>query len=423
MSLDHPVDAGSRECSRRRLGIIMRWAIGLVMTAPMAVGCGGGTSDAAATEPVVVHPIAQFHPPVRAFVFSGDTIESMSRRLARRDWVVWRDVLVEEIDPKRLIPGTEFRGVLSPGGRLETLQVIFDRRNEVHLIAGPDGIIAERIERPLISEVVRLEGVVESSLFGAVEAAGGGAELAVRMAQIYQWDIDFLRDLRKGDRFVVVADRQSVEGEFFGWGTIFAARFVNGKRTLDAVVYPDDNGRLGYYDLNGHPLRKQFLRSPLKFSRVTSRFSMSRYHPVLKRRMPHYGVDYGAPVGTPVHATADGTVTRVGRNGGGGNMVTVRHTNGYETNYLHLSRYGKGVRRGVRVSQGQVIGYVGSTGLSTGPHLDYRVKLNGRWINPLTISSPPVKPLAEERLQRYLAHALAVLTLIDGGPPPVGARC
>jgi murein DD-endopeptidase MepM/ murein hydrolase activator NlpD len=401
----------------------MRWAIGLATTVAMAVGCGGGTSDAAATEPVVVHPMAQFHPPVRAFVFSGDTIESMSRRLARRDWVVWRDVLVEEIDPKRLLPGTEFRGVLSPGGRLETLQVIFDRRNEVHLIAGPDGIIAERIERPLISEVVRLEGVVESSLFGAVEAAGGGAELAVRMAQIYQWDIDFLRDLRKGDRFVVVADRQSVEGEFFGWGTIFAARFVNGKRTLDAVVYPDDNGRLGYYDLNGHPLRKQFLRSPLKFSRVTSRFSMSRYHPVLKRRMPHYGVDYGAPVGTPVHATADGTVTRAGRNGGGGNMVTVRHTNGYETNYLHLSRYGKGVRRGGRVSQGQVIGYVGSTGLSTGPHLDYRVKLNGRWINPLTISSPPVKPLAQERLQRYLAHALAVLTLIDGGPPPIGARC
>ncbi len=423
MSLDHPVDARSRECSRRRLGITMRLVIGLATTVAMAVGCGGGTSDAAATEPVVVHPMAQFHPPVRAFVFSGDTIESMSRRLARRDWVVWRDVLVEEIDPKRLLPGTEFRGVLSPGGRLETLQVIFDRRNEVHLIAGPNGIIAERIERPLISEVVRLEGVVESSLFGAVEAAGGGAELAVRMAQIYQWDIDFLRDLRKGDRFVVVADRQSVEGEFFGWGTIFAARFVNGKRTLDAVVYPDDNGRLGYYDLNGHPLRKQFLRSPLKFSRVTSRFSMSRYHPVLKRRMPHYGVDYGAPVGTPVHATADGTVTRTGRNGGGGNMVTVRHTNGYETNYLHLSRYGKGVRRGGRVSQGQLIGYVGSTGLSTGPHLDYRVKLNGRWINPLTISSPPVKPLAEERLQRYLAHALAVLTLIDGGPPPVGARC
>jgi len=418
-----PVGIGSLECPGRSPGIAVRMAICLTTMVAMGVGCGGGTSGAAETQPIIVHPLAQFHRPVRTFVFSGDTIESMSRRLAGTEWVAWRDVLVEEIDAKRLLPGTEFRGVLSPGGRLETLQVIFDRRNELHFAATQEGIFSERIERQLTSEVVRLEGVVESSLFGAVEAAGGGAELAVRMAQIYQWDIDFLRDLRKGDRFVVVADRQTVDGEFFDWGTIFATRFVNGKRTLDAIVYPDDDGRLGYYDLNGHPLRKQFLRSPLKFSRVTSRFSMNRYHPVLKRRMPHYGVDYGAPVGTPVHATSDGTVTRAGRNGGAGNMVTVRHTNGYETNYLHLSRYGKGVRRGARVGQGQVIGYVGSTGLSTGPHLDYRVKLNGRWINPLTISSPPVKPLAEGRLHRYLAHALAVLSLIEGEPPPAGARC
>jgi murein DD-endopeptidase MepM/ murein hydrolase activator NlpD len=313
--------------------------------------------------------------------------------------------------------------VCSPAGRLERLEVVFDRRTEVHLMAAAEGIEVERVERPIESEVVRFEGFVESSLFGAMDTAGAGPELAVRMAQIYQWDIDFLRDLRQGDRFVLVVDRRTVDGEFYEWGTIFAARFVNRKRTLDAVVYPDDSGRLGYYDIEGLPLRKQFLRSPLKFSRVTSRFSMSRFHPVLKKRMPHYGVDYGAPVGTPVLVTADGTVTLAGRNGGGGNMVTVRHTNGYETNYLHLSRYGKGIRRGARVVQGQVIGYVGSTGLSTGPHLDYRVKLNGRWINPLTISSPAVKPLAEERLQRYLAHALAVLSLIEGEPPPTGARC
>ncbi len=417
MIADRVIGAGS--C----VGISATVAIGLTMCMALAVGCGGETPGAASTNEVIVQPLVQFHPPVQTFVAAGDTIESLSRRLARRDWVTWRDALVEEIEAKRLLPGTEFHGILSPAGTLESLKVVFDRRNEAHFTAGPDGIIAERIERALDSEIVRLEGVVESSLFGAVESAGGGPELAVRMAQIYQWDIDFLRDLRKGDRFVVVADRQSVDGEFYSWGTVFATRFVNRNRTLDAVIYPDENGRLGYYDLEGHPLRKQFLRSPLKFSRVTSRFSMNRFHPVLKRRMPHYGVDYGAPVGTPVHVTADGTVTRAGRNGGGGNMVTIRHTNGYETNYLHLSRFGKGVRRGVRVSQGQVIGYVGSTGLSTGPHLDYRVKLNGRWINPLTISSPPVKPLVEARLQRFLAHALAVLTLIDGEPPPVGARC
>jgi murein DD-endopeptidase MepM/ murein hydrolase activator NlpD len=402
------------------------WLIGLTfITLGLAViSLFGGQPTAAKTlEPLSVEKLTAYHPPVRKFVASGDTIESICRILAGDDWVEWRDALVDEIDPKRLFPGTEFRGTRTPTGTLEHLEVVFDRRNEVHLTVETGGISVIRVERPITSEVLRLVGVVESSLFGAMDGAGGDPELAVRIAQIYQWDIDFLRDIRKGDTFVVVVDRQTVEGEFFGWGTVFATRFVNHGRTLDAVVYPDDSGRLGYYDLQGQPLRKQFLRSPLKFSRVTSRFSMSRFHPVLRRRMPHYGVDYGAPTGTPVHVTADGTVTFAGRKGGGGNMVTVRHTNGYETNYLHLSRYGRGVRRGTRVSQGQVIGLVGSTGLSTAPHLDYRVTLNGKWINPLRISSPPVKPLSEDRLQRFLAHALAVLSLIVDEPPPVGARC
>ena len=402
------------------------WLIGLTLVAlilAVMMLVAGQPTAATTLDRLTVDPLTAYHPPFQTFVASGDTIESVCRRLAGDDWVVWRDVLVDEIDPKRLFPGTEFRGTLTPSGALERLEVIFDSRNEVHLEASVQGILVARVERPIVSEVVRLEGEVESSLFGAMDSAGGDPELAVQIAQIYQWDIDFLRDIRKGDTFIVVADRQTVDGEFYGWGTVFATRFVNDGRTLDAVVYPDDSGRLGYYDLEGQPLRKQFLRSPLKFSRVTSRFSMSRFHPVLRRRMPHYGVDYGAPTGTPVHVTADGTVTLAARNGGGGNMVTVRHTNGYVTNYLHLSRYGKGIRRGTRVGQGQVIGYVGSTGLSTGPHLDYRVTLNGKWINPLAISSPAVKPLSEDRLQRFLAHALAVLSLIIDEPPPVGARC
>jgi murein DD-endopeptidase MepM/ murein hydrolase activator NlpD len=403
-----------------------RWVFGLTMTGVAAaamIGCSGETTAATNVQRLQVETLEAYHPPVRTIVAPGDTIESVCRRLAGEGWVAWRDVLVEQIDPKRLFPGTEFRGVHTPSGELERLDVIFDRRTEVHFVASTDGISVERIDRPIVSEVVRLEGVVDSSLFAAMDGAGGNAELAVQVAQIYQWDIDFFRDLRKGDTFVAVVDRQTVDGEFYAWGTVFASRFVNDSRVLDAVAYPDDSGRLGYYDLEGRPLRKQFLRSPLKFSRVTSRFSMNRYHPLLRRRMPHYGVDYGAPVGTPVHATADGTVIFAGRKGGGGNMVTVRHANGYETSYLHLSRFRNGIRRGARVRQAQVIGYVGSTGLSTGPHLDYRVTLNGKWINPLAISSPPVKPLSEERLQRYLAHALAVLSLIENEEPPVGARC
>ena len=214
-----------------------------------------------------------------------------------------------------------------------------------------------------------------------------------------------------------------MEGSFYGYGSMYAARYVNDGKTMDAVAYPDANGRIGFYDMDGTPLRKQFLRSPLKFSRITSRFSMSRFHPVLKKRMPHYGIDYGAPVGTPVHVTADGRVSLVGRNGGAGRMVRVRHTNGYETNYLHLSRYGPGVGKGARVAQGDVIGYVGSSGWSTGPHLDYRVKLNGNWVNPLAISSPAVEPLKGDRLERFLSHAIAILSLILGDAPPPGAQC
>ena len=397
-------------------------AAGLLMA--VGAGCGGPVGEARSDAPrVEVRPLNEFHPPVRAEVASGDTLETVSRRLADDDWVAWRDALSAEIDPRRLRPGTVFEGTRRPNGTLDELRVNLDMRSELIFNRNAGEIGCNRIEREVVSEVVRLEGEVTSSLFGAVEAAGGRPALAVGLAEIFRWDVDFLRDLRQGDRFVVIVDEQRIEGEFYRYGTIFAARFVNRGAVMNAVIFPDDDHRLGYYDLDGTPLRKMFLRSPLKFSRVTSRFSMNRYHPVLKRRMPHYGVDYGAPTGTPVHATADGTVTLAGRNGGAGNMVRLRHPNGYETNYLHLSKFGSGIRRGVRVAQGQVIGYVGSTGLSTGPHLDYRVKLNGSWINPLTIASPPVKPLEEGQLERFLVHALAVLELLDGGETPPGARC
>jgi murein DD-endopeptidase MepM/ murein hydrolase activator NlpD len=407
-----------RRCAR--IAFVSAVALLVVTTA----GCGGGAGNSeGAAVPVTVAPIGAFHPPVRDTVAPGDTLETVSRRIAGDEWVAWRDALATEIDPRKLRPGTVFEGTTAPNGRLEELRVVLDLRTELVFGAVAEGIDCERIEREVRSEVVRLEGVVTSSLFSAVEEAGGRPALAVGLAEIFRWDVDFLRDLRQGDSFIVIVDEQRIEGDFYRYGTIFAARFVNRGKTMNAVVFPDGEGRLGYYDLDGVPLRKMFLRSPLKFSRVTSRFSMNRFHPVLKRRMPHYGVDYGAPVGTPVHVTADGVVTLAGRNKGAGNMVRVRHPNGYETNYLHLSRYGSGVRSGVRVTQGQVIGYVGSTGLSTGPHLDYRVKHNGSWINPLTISSPPVKPLTEDRLQRFLGHALAVLDLLEGGEAPAGARC
>lgn len=405
----------------------LSWTMIAVPCLALASGCEvvAPTTDAeaATSARLEVRPLEAAETRLLDEVNPGDTIESLCRRMAGDDWTAWRDALASELDPKRLLPGITFDGTLGPSGRLRELRVVLDRRRELLLSLSGDEIVSRRHERPIDHSVLRISGSIDSSLFAAMDAAGGGPELAVRVAEVFQWDIDFLRDLRQGDRFVVVADELKIDGQRYGFGTVFAARFENRGRVLNAIAYPDGSGRLGFYDLEGRPLRKQFLRSPLKLSRITSRFSLHRYHPVLKRRMPHYGVDYGAPVGTPVHATADGTVTFSARKGGAGRMVTLRHPNGFETNYLHLSRYGSGIRRGVRVAQGQVVGYVGSSGLSTGPHLDYRVKLGGSWINPLSIASPPVEPLAEERLAPFLSHTLAVLTLVEGRQLPAGARC
>lgn len=386
---------------------------------------GGGSARQPATSGarIEVSPLTAVLRPVTVVVAPGDTIEAVSRRLAGADWPRWRDALSGEIDPRRLRPGLALRGLCGDDGRLRRLEAVLDARTDLIFEPTADGIVSRREVRAIDHAERRFEGTIESSLFAAVEAAGGDPELAVRIAEIFQWDVDFFRDLRRGDSFVVIVDEQRVDGRAYAWGPIYAARFVNAGRVLDALLYPDSDGTLGYYDPQGRPLRKQFLRSPLKLSRVTSHFNLRRFHPVLKRTMPHYGVDYGAPVGTPVHVTGDGVVTFVGRNGGAGKMVRVRHTNGFETAYLHLSRYGQGIRSGTRVSQGQVIGYVGSTGLSSGPHLDYRVKHNGRWINPLQLASPPAKPLDEDRLERFLAHSLAVAAVLAGHQPPTGSTC
>ncbi len=382
-------------------------------------------SDAASpvpAQPIVVERLAPAPQPVWTTVARGDTIESVARRLSGDDWVAWRDALVEVLDPRSLKPGIELEGSCSASGHLKLLQVRLDRRRELRFERHGDSIEIERYERPVVSQLERIQGTVTSSLFGAIQDAGEHPALAVRFAEIFQWDIDFFRDLRSGDHFVAIVDRQSIDGELYGYGQIYAARFVNNGRSLTAILYPGPDEKPGYYDLDGAPLRKQFLRSPLKFSRITSRFNLNRFHPILKRHRPHYGVDYGAPVGTPVHVTSSGTVTYAGRNGGAGKMVRVRHPNGYETNYLHLSRYASGVRPGARVTQGEVIGHVGSTGLSTGPHLDYRIRQNGRWINPLRLSSPPAKPLPEESRRRFLAHTLGVLELLEGREPPAGMQ-
>ena len=290
---------------------------------------------------------------------------------------------------------------------------------ETLVIDETDGELAARVEKHLCQVRPALIGAtVRSSLFEAVSEAGGNASTALALADIFGSDLDFSRDVQAGDSFQAVVERRYVEGRFVGLGRVLAARYTNTSGTLEGFGLLGDKGRLEYYDAKGQPLRKTFLRAPLSFLRVTSKFSASRLHPILKVRRPHYGVDYAAPNGTPVWTVGDGVVIERGRNHAAGNYVTVRHSKTYVTRYNHFSRIAKGIAVGSPVVQGQVIGYVGSTGFATGPHLDFRMYENGRPVNALANNEMRAEPLPTARLAE-LRQDIGVLTaVLDGRKPP-----
>ena len=244
-----------------------------------------------------------------------------------------------------------------------------------------------------------------SSLIGAVEAGGEKIQLALSLAEVFSGSIDFNSDLQPGDGFQVVFEKSTHAGEFAGYGPILGARFVNDGREHYAFLWTDPStGRSAYYDENGRSLRRFFLKSPLRFEpRITSGFSRKRLHPVHGTYRAHLGVDYGAPTGSAVVAVAAGSVVSAGWAGGGGKQVRLKHAGGYETYYLHLSRFAKGVRAGSRISQGEVIGYVGATGTATGPHLDYRLRKNGVFVNPRIEHGklPPGEPITGQHLSAF----------------------
>lgn len=246
-------------------------------------------------------------------------------------------------------------------------------------------------------------GVIDSSLFGAVQKTGEEDELAIRMANVFAYDVDFVRDLRTGDSFRVVIDKRSRDGKFHGYGELKAASFTNQGQTFYAYHYTDKRGNSAYYDQDGRPLRKAFLKAPLPFTRISSGYSMSRMHPILKYRRPHQGIDYSAPTGTPISTVADGVIAEAAFNNSQGRYVRVIHSNGYETIYNHMSKFGKNTKKGARFKQGEVIGYVGSTGYATGPHLDFRMKQNGALINPLTLKMLPAEPIAAKEMPAFKA--------------------
>ena len=258
-----------------------------------------------------------------------------------------------------------------------------------------DSVSVRKDSKPMTLRRAKCSAVITSSLWGAVMEQDLPYSLAAEMENIYQWTVDFF-GIQKGDRFTVIYDERFIDDTVSaGVGRIWGAKFTQGGKEYYAIPFRQDD-KVQYWDLDGASLRKQMLKAPLKYTRISSKFSYARKHPISKVYRPHTGVDYAAPKGTPVHAVADGVVTFKGWNGGGGNTLKIKHPNNLMTGYLHLSGYAKGISKGVRVSQGQLIGYVGSTGASTGPHLDYRIWRNGTPIDPLKIPQKPAEPISKQ---------------------------
>jgi murein DD-endopeptidase MepM/ murein hydrolase activator NlpD len=366
---------------------------------------------AKAAEPAPVEPPGQWH---TATVKSGD---SLSLLFARNDLspqelykVTSNETAAKQL--KRLYPGDTIK-LRIDDKKLTELSYEFDLSHRLHVLRDADSFKAEIIERPLEHRTAQATGAINDSLFLSAQSAGLSDKLTMELAGIFGWDVDFALDIRKGDSFAVIYDEDYLDGEKVRDGNILAATFVNQGKTYQAIRYTDPDGHTDYYSPDGHSMRKEFLRTPVAFTRISSRFSLGRKHPILNRIRAHKGVDYAAPTGTPIKAAGDGKVIYRGRKGGYGNVIILQHGSRYSTLYGHMSRFARGVHSGGHVRQGQIIGYVGMTGLATGPHLHYEFRINGVHRNPLTVKLPAAKPLPRKYMADFKLHTNQMIASLD----------
>ncbi len=311
---------------------------------------------------------------------------------------------------RKIRPGETFEFRKDTNGKLLQMRYPLDESRYLLVRDENDVLSAEIQQRQIIAEISEAQGVINSSLFLAAKKAGLSDAMIMKLANIFGWDIDFVLDIRQGDRFMLVYEKLYREGEFLRDGNILAATFINQGERFQAVYFEHD-GISAYFAPDGRNMRKAFLRAPLNFSYISSSFNPRRMHPVLKRIRPHNGIDYRAPRGTPVYAAGDGIVIRSDYSRANGHHVFIRHANNIQTKYLHFTR--RTVKKGQHVKQGQTIGYVGSSGLATGPHLHYEFLVNGVHRNPRTVSLPKAEPLKGETLKAFQAHAAPMLTQLS----------
>lgn len=353
----------------------------------------------------------------------NDTLDAIFRKLelSLTDLANLRALSGARALVDRLVPGESLR-LTHRDGELLSLERNLSLTEQLKVTRAADGFRAAVSARPIEAHVALAHGVIDSSLFDAAQAAGLQDQTVMQLARIFGWDIDFALDLRPGDEFTVSYQRLYQDGAFLQDGPILAARFVNQGREVRAVRYRAPDGSERYYSPDGRSMQKAFLRAPLEFRRVSSVFSRARHHPILDLVRAHQGVDYAAPIGTPVRAAGDGRIRFRGQRGGYGNLIEIDHGGGIVTVYGHLSRFAAGARVGARVQQGQTIAYVGMTGLATGPHLHYEYRLNGRYLDPQHVKLPdatPLDPALAVDFQRQTAPLLAMLALQPAAPAVV----
>ncbi len=395
-------------------------AAGEIAASAPAAGARAGAASPQLAAPPSLEAATLALSTIDVIVARNDTLDRIFRRLKLN---------LADLASLRSLPGIRSAlDTLRPGeslhfthhdGDLFGLERRLSETQTLKVSRQGDALKADLLQNPLEMRTRTIRGVIDSSLFEAVEAAGAHDQTAVALADIFGWDIDFVLDVRPGDTFVVTYEEIWRDGAYLHDGPIEAAEFVNQGRAFRAVRYRDPDGASHFYTPDGRSLRKAFLRAPVEFTRVSSRFNSARYHPILNLIRAHKGVDYAAPIGTPVHAAGDGRISFAGRRGGYGNCVEIEHTRSIVTLYGHLSRFAHGTRVGAHVAQGTVIAYVGMTGLATGPHLHYEYRVNGAFKNPQTVGLPVATPIDARWREDFLARSAPLLATLDASAGPM----
>lgn len=353
-------------------------------------------------------------------VQQGDTVGSILARLGMQDAAATAFIKqnsTAQTIARQLRPGKIVQIKTDASGSLKELTFPLNGRDaSLTIKRHQKGFSATEQNDTFLPKQVSKAGIIKSSLFAATDEAGIPDTIATQLADIFGSDIDFHRDLRKGDRFALTYEEQHQGGRSVKSGRILAAEFTNQNKTYRAIYFRDSTNheaKGNYYTADGKSLRKAFLRSPLEFSRITSGFTNARFHPILQQWRAHKGVDYGAPTGTRVRATADGVVEFAGQQGGYGNLLILRHQGHFSTAYGHLNKFATGLRKGSKINQGDLIGFVGQTGWATGPHLHYEFRINNEQVNPLAVSTPSAQPLTTAQLPHFRSYASQMLSQLE----------